>query len=345
MASKVFPKDKWETISPSDAGFNTEKLSKAKEWLDENVEKDHYRIAIVRGGRLVLEWYHNMDSERRLGIASAAKSVYSNVLGIVVAEGKLPSADARVYDYYPEMMDVPEGEGPKDERYAFEKDREITFRQLIGNVSGYMKPGEDPGKVFHYQTYGMNILTHALAKIYGYYDIRDPEGSPGFKQLIEEKFAPKIGVNWSYSLGNFDLHDKARLNIFGYYCNIHTGPLDFARLGWMWCNWGRWEDEQVVPEDWFRESVKTNQFVLANSPKEGWKYGLGIWTNDNDQLWPGLPTNAFTASGAGGHYLSIFPDYELVVVQNPGRYRRDKEGTPERGNVTMLRLILDALET
>ena len=184
MIEKVFPEQSWETISPADAGFDTQKLDQAKQWLDDRVEKDHYRVVIVRGGRLVAEWNHNVDRDRKFGIASAAKSIYSNVLGIVVEEGAIPSADAKVYDYYPEMMDVPEGEGPKDGRYAFEKDRGITFRQLISNTSGYMKPGEEPGKVFHYQTYGMNILTHSIARIYDLYDISDPEGSPGFRKLI-----------------------------------------------------------------------------------------------------------------------------------------------------------------
>jgi CubicO group peptidase (beta-lactamase class C family) len=343
MTEKVFPKQDWETVSPAGAGFAPEELGKARQWLDDRMDDKHYRLVIVRGGRVVLEHNHNIDRDKPLGIASAAKSIYSNILGIVVDEKKIPSADARVYDYYPEMMDVPEGEGPKDNRYAFEKDREITFRQLISNTSGYMKPGEIPGTVFHYQTYGMNILTHSLAKIYRLYDISDPEGSPGFKSLIEEKLARVIGVNWKYSLSNFNLHKKARLNIFGYYCQVHSNALDLARLGWMWCNWGRWGDKQIVPEAWMRESVKTNPDVASNSAELDWKYGYGIWTNDNGQLWPELPRSGFTASGAGGHYVSVFPEDELVVVQNPGRYRRDKDGTPERGSPELLKIILDAI--
>ena len=78
-------------------------------------------------------------------------------------------------------MDVPEGTGPKPGRYAFEKDRDLTFRQLICNVSGYMKPGEEPGKVFNYQTFGMNILCHAIATAYGMYDSRDPQPFARFR--------------------------------------------------------------------------------------------------------------------------------------------------------------------
>jgi len=187
----------------------------------------------------------------------------------------------------------------------------------------------------------MNILTHSIAKVYGFYDINDPGGSAGFKKLIEEKLAKIIGTDWAYSLSNFNLHEKARLNIFGYYCQVHSNALDLARLGWLWCNWGKWEDKQVIPEAWMRESVQTAPAIRFNCPKEEWKYGLGIWTNDNGQLWTDLPRNGFTASGAGGHYVSVFPDYGLVIVQNPGNY---KNGNPERGNPELLKIVINALE-
>jgi CubicO group peptidase (beta-lactamase class C family) len=108
-----------------------------------------------------------------------------------------------------------------------------------------MKPGEQPGKVFHYQTYGMNILTHALAKIYGLYTVSDPDGSPGLKQLVNQKMRIPIGASWSYYRMNFDLHSKARINIFGYYDGVKASALDMARLGWLWCNYGRWMGKQL----------------------------------------------------------------------------------------------------
>lgn len=344
MLNRVFPGRDWGTVPPEEAGFDGGKLEEARGWLDGHIGDGVYRLVVVRGGRVAVEWNHDVDRDRRFPIASAAKSIYGNVLGIVAAEGGIPSPDAGVIGYYPEMMDVPEGEGPKEGRYAFAKDRGITFRQLISNTSGYMKPGEEPGRVFHYQTYGMNILTHALAKVYGLYDVRDPEGSPGFGRLIEEKVAEPIGATWTYSLGNFRLHEKARIPIFGYYCQVHSHALDLARLGWLWCNWGRWGEEQVVPEDWMRASVQVNPDVRTHSPEEEWKYGYGIWTNAEGRLWPKLSHSGFTASGAGGHYLSVFPDRDLVIVQNPGPYRQDAMGSPARGNPELLGMLLDALD-
>ena len=209
---------------------------------------------------------------------SASKSVFSSILGIAIDEGRISSVDARLTDYYPEAMDVPEGEGPKNGRYAFDKDHAITLRQLVSNTSGHMKPGEEPGKVFHYQTYGMNVLVQAISKTYGYYDIRDAENSPDLRPLLDQCIAGPIGASFTISRENFDLHARARIHIFGYANWIDATALDMARLGWLWRNWGRWEDNQVIPEAWLRETVKTAPTLLANSLKEEWKYGLGFWT-------------------------------------------------------------------
>jgi CubicO group peptidase (beta-lactamase class C family) len=337
MTATIYPDTEWTRVSPTSVGFDPEKLDGAKRWLDDHVDDGRYRIVIVRGGCLVAEWNQDVEREEQLWLASATKSIFSSILGIVIEEGKLPSADAKIIDYYPEAMDVPEGEGPKPGRYAFAKDRATTFRQLISNTSGYMKPGEEPGQVFHYQTYGMNILTHAMAKVYGLYDIGDPEGSPGFKQLVDEKLRLPIGATWGYYLGNFDLHPKARIRIFGYYDGVQTTALDMTRLGWLWRNWGRWRDRQLIPEAWLREATQTAPDIRAHCPQEQWKYGYAFWTNDHGQLWPNLPRDSYAASGAGSQHIWICPSLDLVVVQSPGLWQDQAEN-----DTGLLRLVADA---
>jgi len=207
-----------------------------------------------------------------------------------------------------------------------------------------MKPGEGPGKVFNYQSWGMDILTHALARLYGLWDTGDPESSPGFSTLIREKLAEAIGAGWDYSCYcppyNDRLQEGARLDIFGYDTGVQSTALDLARLGWLWCNWGRWGQEQVVAEDWLRETVDVAPDILANCPEEEWIYGHGFWTNARSLLWPDLPPEAFSSSGAGGHYFTVFAGAELVVVQNPGRQHRSDRG--DMANPELLRILLDA---
>ncbi len=337
VIERVYPEERWARREPAALGFDPEKLEAAGRWLAERADGRPYRVVVVRHGYLAAEWADGVAADERLPMASAAKSLYSCMLGIAIAEGVIGSADDRVMASYPEMMNVPEGCGPKPGRFARKKDRAITFRQLISNTSGYLKPGEEPGKVFHYQTFGMNILCHALATRYGYYDSRDPERLPGFGQLLEEKIRDPIGGTWTWGYTNFDLPPRARIHIFGNYTQIYATAYDMARMGWLWLNWGRWGDRQVVPEAWLREAVRVAPDIRSHAPEEKWTYGYAFWTNEYGRLWPSLPRDSYAASGAGSKHIWVCPSLDLVVAQSPGLWRDQEEN-----DAGVLRLILDA---
>lgn len=93
-----------------------------------------------------------------------------------------------------------------------------------------------------------------------------------------------------------------------------------ARLGWLWCNEGRWDGTEVIPSEWMKASTRTNSDILDHGPQEDWKYGYGYWTNSHAVLWPSLPSSAFTAWGGGGQFITCFPESDMVVVLSPGPY-------------------------
>jgi CubicO group peptidase (beta-lactamase class C family) len=86
-----------------------------------------------------------------------------------------------------------------------------------------------------------------------------------------------------------------------------------------------------------REATRTAPDIIANCPKEQWKYGYGFWTNDYSQIWPDLPRDSFAASGAGGQHIWVCPSLDLVVVQSPGVSNNKSVKYTE-----FLRLILNA---
>ena len=339
-----FPGAEWETHPARDFGFDDRKLEAARTRLTDAVGPDGtYRVCVVRGGRIVAEWHAGLSSRDQVGIASAQKSLYSCLLGIAIAEGKLPSADARVADYYPQLLDVPEGAGPKPGRAAKPEDAHMTFRHLITNTSGYLKPGERPGQYFHYQTWGMNILMHALGKIYGVYDPADPEGSVGPGDLIRQKIRDRIGGAWTWRWGNFDLPPEARAGIFGYHTSLFMTARDACRVGWLWRSAGNWAGRQIVPAQWLREATVSADAIRGNSPASDLDgvgcYGHGFWANDRGKLWPNLPRDSFAAAGAGSQLIWVCPSLDLVTVESPGIPTQHVHLDPR-----LLDWILDALK-
>lgn len=336
----AWPGADWETAEPEELGFDRSKLVDAARAQAEDADNSLYRVLIVRYGKIAAEWNFRVDPLERASQASASKSTFSCVLGIAVAEGVIKSADDRVADYYPEMMDVPPGAGPKEGRHAFPENEAITFRQLIGNTSGYMKPGEAPGEVFNYQTFGMNILTHAIACAYSLYKTSDPERGAGFGTLTEWKVRDPIGGTWSWEYRNFDLQPAARLGVFGYFTAYKMTPRDMARCGLLWMHMGEWRGRQVVPAEWMREATRVNADVIANEPPESHRYGLGFWCNDRGRMWPDLPRDSFAASGAGRQHIWVCPSLDLAVVRSPGTYEQDD---PSQGG-KLLELIAAAVK-
>ena len=316
--NRTFPGAEWERLPVEEAGFSADKLAAVHTWL-QNLGRDRgWRTCVVRGGYLVAEWGEGMAREEQISQASIDKSFISSLLGIAIHEGKIAGLDAPVVDYFPEMMDIPSGEGPRPGRYAFAKDRAITFRQLASQTSGYMKLDQSPGEKFHYQTFGINIITHSVAKVYGLYDSNDPDRLPGCRKFLDDRIRDPIGAGWDSIRFNFDHPPGARVHIFGNGFSLMATSLDMARAGWLWLNGGNWNGQQLIPSDYLREATKTNRDVLAQEPEENWKYGLAFWTNDHGKLWPDLPRDAFAGAGAGAMHIFACPSLDLVVTQTPG---------------------------
>jgi ABC-type sugar transport system substrate-binding protein len=59
--SRTFPKAEWESARPAEVGMDAEKLGQVQQWFADALGDKGGRLVIVRGGRVVLELYHQMS--------------------------------------------------------------------------------------------------------------------------------------------------------------------------------------------------------------------------------------------------------------------------------------------
>ena len=82
MAEKTFPEEIWYTLSPESAGFDPDGLATAEIWLKDHAGSEPYRAVVLRHSHLIAEWQQGTSKDEKVKLASATKSVYSNMLSI-----------------------------------------------------------------------------------------------------------------------------------------------------------------------------------------------------------------------------------------------------------------------
>ena len=79
-------------------------------------------------------------------------------------------------------------------------------------------------------------------------------------------------------------------------------PQDMAKIGYLFLNGGKWEDEQVISTDWIKQA--TERHITLD---DGEGYGYRWWLSNE---LPGL----YEARGRGGQRICIFPEKNSVIV-------------------------------
>ena len=90
---------------------------------------------------------------------------------------------------------------------------------------------------------------------------------------------------------------------------------DFARFGLLYYNNGVWNDEQILPSNWVKESIQPS--TADKRKRYGYQFWLNGFTenNSNQRMFPDVPADMFFASGFGGQNIYIIPSMKLVVVR------------------------------
>lgn len=257
----------------------------------------------VSGGR---QLYSYGDVSEVSYLASTRKSILSMLYGKYVRAGVI-DLDLTMQDL---GIDEVHGLLPI-EKTARLRDLLITSSGVYypagspgGDVKGVPERGsKKPGEHYHYNNWDFNVLGAAFAQLTGL----------SVFEAFEKELAGPLGLE------DFDM---SRQRLMGYpdqsrYLAYHffLSGRDMARIGLTMVRNGRWNDRQIVPEDWVRES--TQIYVPASrmgNTKErvaGYSY---LW-------WiPKVPVDAphwqgaFVAAGHFGQFILGMPALDMVFV-------------------------------
>jgi CubicO group peptidase (beta-lactamase class C family) len=195
-----------------------------------------------------------------------------------------------------------------------ELEKQATVRQLLEARSGVyhaaayetngmleQKPprgSHAPGTFWYYNNWDFNTLG---------YIYEQATGTKIFDAFYRE-IAQPIGMQ------DFRARDGRYITIsdsrFPAYV-FEMSARDFARFALLYLHGGKWDNVQVVPEGWVKESTRP----YSDAPSGG--YGYLWWTGEAASGAPQeivFPKGSFWAEGHLGQYAVIVPSLDLIVV-------------------------------
>jgi len=296
-----WPTTDWTNATPESQGMDSALLARMLEDISTKETRIH-SVLIIRNGFMVTEAYfqpYNRDT--KIEIQSVTKSVIGMLVGRALAKGQLRSVDETLVSFFPGRV-FP---NPSHEKFS------ITLSHLLSMSSGFdceefrlsgptMEASQNwvafmldlpmlaaPGKQFGYCNGNPHLLSVILEK---------ETGMNTRLYANQELFAP-LGIP-AVEPGDWP-NDPKGFTMGGY--GLRIRPVDMAKLGYFYQQNGKWEDLQLVPEDWVAKS--TRGYVGKG---DGSSYGY-LWT-----VYPGQPH--YSALGMGGQQIHVYPDQDLVVV-------------------------------
>lgn len=259
------------------------------------------------------EYWDGYSDTSHTSAFSMAKTFVSILVGIAIDEGKIKSVDEPVGDFIPEYK-----QGNKSKitiRHLLTMSSGINFTEDYKNPFGFpaeayygtdlrklifkYDAADEPGKYFEYLSGNTELLSFVLNKATGMH-LSDYASEKLWKPLEAHHDA-------YWSLDHKDGDEKA-------YCCFNSNARDFARIGKLYLDTGRWNGKQVVPEKYVLESVQPAPDIDKDLNAKNNRYGFSWW------LAPAYKGHdIFYARGILGQYIIAIPDLKMIVVRLGGK--------------------------
>jgi CubicO group peptidase (beta-lactamase class C family) len=263
---------------------------------------------LISNDTIIYQWFGNDYTEDDMMTSfSMSKSFISALVGVALSEGYIKSLDDPITDYI--QLFKHDGFEKITIRHLLEMQTGIDYKESyvnpFGNVAvayygrnldrhiSKLKIKGNPGEKFEYVSIATQLLGNVL------------EGATGqtVSVYMHEKIWKEIGATQSasWSLDRKTGREKS-------FCCINALAKDFAKVGRLYMNYGKWNGKTVIPESWIRQSVEVTDGNYAKPYQyQWWLFGKADKSVPNAML--------YAAQGHLGQIMAINPVKKLMVVR------------------------------
>ena len=285
----------WEKATyPEEFGWSSAKFDRL---IPEMEKFGTDALMVITAGKVVFEYGNTSNIIRA---HSMRKSLLSALYGIYVAEGKIDTSETL------EQLEISESVPlTAEEKQAsildLLKARSGVYIPAAAEVASMRKTRPKrgrykPGSFWYYNNWDFNVLGTIFRQ----------ETSQDIYQAFKQRIAAPIGMQ-DFILARQAYHYEKGYSLHPAYPFLISAR-DMAKFGQLFLQQGRWNENQIIPENWI--AVSTASYSRTNRPGIG--YGYMWWILTEDAL--GLQKGCYFASGYGGQILYVIPHINSVVV-------------------------------
>jgi CubicO group peptidase (beta-lactamase class C family) len=265
-----------------------------------------HSLLIVKNGKLISEnYFGDLDQNTMFNIKSINKSILSALIGIAIKEGFIKNVNELVLDILNDvtikndvtakkeltikhLLTMQSGLDYSENRYPFGSDPVFNSDNWV-EATLNLPLKNKPGTIKNYATPNTHLLSAILTK-------RTKMSTLEFANKYLFKPLGIEGAYWS--------KDPNGIHFGG--SEMHLTSIYLAKFGLLYLNNGKYNGQQIITEDWIKESMKN--YVKKENIK---------WYETYGYLWYPRPFgkhSTYQASGVGGQFLIILPKHELIII-------------------------------
>jgi len=285
----------WDTKSIASLGWNQSQVQPLLDYLQ---QKNSKSFIILVNGRIVLENYFNAHTATSNWYwASAGKTLTSTVTGIAQQEGFI-NINNKVSQYI--------GTGWTSAPLA--KENLISCKHLLTMTAGLDDSNDavDPASLIYTADAGTRWAYHNVyVKLQ---DVVAQATGQTWSNYFTSKLKNPIGMDGTwFQSGNSTVYWSTTRSM--------------ARFGLLIYNKGKWENNQILNENYYNEATNTSQNINLGYGYLWWLNGKATYHLPQSQLTllgsiiPSAPNDMFMALGKNDQKIYVIPSKKMVVIR------------------------------